>query len=114
MQVKDSMQIELQEEDTILIFHIKGNIEGPNTVLLSKKLEAMSESAFSTYVLDFSEVHNIDSCGLGGLIYSQVLLERSEKRMVLLNPQGYVRRLFFDCRLEKVMKIVSTMEELET
>ncbi len=87
-------------------FSISGKIVGTDIVELCKILDESKEEECDSIVVDLSNVGFIDSHGLGGLVYSHILLEKNAKRLIFTAPQGYTKSLFRDCGLEKVLSIV--------
>lgn len=92
------------------IFHVFGEIVGPCIVDLCKKLEGFSEEGFDDVVVDLSEMDFIDSCGLGGLIYSHRILEKNGLHLILASPRPKVRKLLTDCNFDGVIDIVDELE----
>jgi anti-anti-sigma factor len=100
------MKVSSSEQGDKKIFYVTGKVVGTDIVELGKMLEACRESEFDTIVVDLSDVSFIDSHGLGGLVYSHILLEKGGKKLLLAAPKGYAKALFRDCALDKVLKIV--------
>ncbi len=90
---------------------LSGKITGAESIRLSKTLQNYRLTDYDEVVIDFSNVEVIDSNGLGGLIYSQLLLEKYDKRIVLSAPNSVLRELFSDCNLDQTFKILEPREE---
>ncbi len=89
---------------------LSGKISGAESIQLSKTLRNYRLTDYNEVVVDFSNVEFIDSNGLGGLIYSQLLLRKYNKKIVLSAPNDLIRELFKDCNFDQTFEILEPCE----
>ena len=104
------MEITTRENDSIVVFLVSGEITGVNIIRLSKTVESILGSHYKKVILDLTDVNSVDSCGLGGIIYANALLNKEEKTMVLAAPEGIVKQLLLNCALDKILAIIDPGE----
>ena len=93
-----------------VVICLSGKIFGAESIQLSKILQNYRLTDYQEVVIDLSNVEFIDSNGLGGLIYSQVLLKKYNKRIVLSSPNELVQELFRDCNIQEIFEILEPCE----
>jgi len=89
---------------------LSGKIAGTESIQLSRTLQSYRLTDYREVVVDFSNVEFIDSNGLGGLIYSQLLLKKYNKKIVLSAPNDLIRELFKDCNFDQTFEILEPCE----
>lgn len=104
------IKVKKQKEYTML--KLIGDITAQNIHTLSKKLESLNKSKQNTIVIDLSETNYIDSHGLGVFVYAWKTMEKNDKALVFLNPHDFVRNIFKGTNLDKLLRIVDTIEEI--
>lgn len=95
--------------DTILL-QISGPVKGIHSAKLSEILSTFRNLKYDQIVIDLSKVDYIDSPGLGGLIYAQLLLNKNNKKIVLAAPHEVIQYLFRNCSLDKKFDIVDSFD----
>ncbi|HCI29009.1 MAG TPA: STAS domain-containing protein [Fervidobacterium sp.] len=106
------VNFEKNEQGEKLIITIHGEIDAYHSGEVKKFLkDAINETKLSKIVLDMSEVNYIDSAGLGSLVALYKDARMAEKELVLACLKQTVMRIFEMTRLDRVFKIVQTVEE---
>ena len=88
------MSVETTACGSKAVIYLSGKISGAESIQLSKTLQNYRLTDYREIVVDFSNVEFIDSNSLGGLIYSQLLLKKYNKRIVLSATNDLIRELF--------------------
>ncbi len=108
------MKIDNQILDRILILALEGDLIGQDSGM--KMLSIVNEEVINESVdhcaLDMSDVRYMDSSGIGVLltIYNE-FGNRTNGRMILVNPSNQVINILKITKLDTVFKIVTSREE---
>ena len=95
-----SLQIEEREKEGIVILDLKGSLTlGDGDLALREKLAAIHRSGKINIVLNLKEVADIDSTGLGTLVFGLAKLRKAGGRLALLNVNRTHLKLFLLTRL---------------
>jgi len=95
-----SLQIEEREKEGIVILDLKGSLTlGDGDLALRQRLAGLHQSGKINIVLDLKEVADIDSTGLGTLVFGLAKLRKSGGRLALLNVNRAHLKLFLLTRL---------------
>jgi anti-anti-sigma factor len=89
-----------------VVVSIRGDMAGTATVHLQRAIDKLVKRTAGHITLDMSNVHYIDSCGLGGLIYINTVLKKYQKKFVLVNPTNEVREVLNANCFDKIMSII--------
>ena len=89
---------------------LSGKITGLDAVMLHKTLEDFKKGKDKEIIVDLLEVEYMDSNCLGALLYSQILLNKYDKSLVLSAPHGFIENLFRNCSFDKIFKIIESYE----
>ena len=92
------MHIETTIRENKDVIILSGELVGVDSVQLSKTLAQFKTSEFNEIIIDLRNVKYMDSNCFGSLIYSQILLKKSNKKVVLSAPKDVIKRIFRDCR----------------
>ena len=99
------MEITLINESGVLVFSFKGDLMGgPEAELFHKKIEAVIEKEQVQTVADLSQVHWMNSSGLGMLIRGMISLRSSGGDLRLANVSDRLRRPIEIARLDTVFQ----------
>lgn len=80
------LQIEQRETEGIVILDLKGRlILGLEDLALRQRLQALREAGHTNVVLNLKEVSDMDTTGLGTLIFCAMKFREAGGRLVLLN-----------------------------
>jgi anti-sigma B factor antagonist len=89
------MHIEQRESEGIVILDLKGPFTlGEGDSQLRDRLAALHESGKVNIILNLKEVTNIDSTGLGTLVFGLARLRRAGGKLALLNLNPAHLKLF--------------------
>jgi anti-sigma B factor antagonist len=95
-----SLHIEQREREGIVILDLKGPLTlGQGDLELRDRLPALHQSGKVNIILNLKEVTEIDSTGLGTLVFGLAKLRRSGGRLALLNVNRTHLKLFLLTRL---------------
>ena len=103
------MNFTTREQDSDLIIQVKGVIEGITILSLSKHIENYCDTNLTRVVIDMNGVTRIDSHGLGGLTYCDILLKKKGKKLVIVTRNDIIKGLISRCNLDKVLDIQDTL-----
>lgn len=104
------MQIETRVSDNKNLVILSGELAGVDSVGLSKALEQFKTSEFDEIIIDLSRVKYMDSNCFGSLIYAQIVLNKSNKKIVLSAPRAVIKRIFRDCTFDQIFEINDSYE----
>lgn len=111
-----SLDIKLKKINGVPVLELVGRAIDVDVAKFSKKLESLYEKGAQKIVVDLSRTNFIDSHGLGIIVYYNTMLEKEKKELVVLNSNqdsgGYVHRLFELTNLDKVLRVVTSQEEI--
>jgi anti-sigma B factor antagonist len=95
-----SLHIEQRESEGIVILDMKGPLTlGEGDLELRDRLAALHEAGKVNIILNLREVTEIDSTGLGTLVFGLARLGRAEGRLALLNLNRTHLKLFLLTKL---------------
>ena len=104
------MRIKTKTLGNKAVIILSGEVVGFDSIKLSKVFRSYQARLYEEIIIDLRKVTFMDSNCLGALIYTQFLLEKYKKRIVLAAKTEYVKELFRDCAFDKVFEIVETYE----
>lgn len=102
------MKIESRTVGPTMIFRVAGKVVGHHIVDLCKRLEKLDGGSYRRVIVDLSEIAEVDSCGLGGLLYSHRVLEKKGLELVLACAQPHIRTLFADCNFDNAVRVIDS------
>lgn len=104
------MDIKTKTNGKKKVLILSDEISGLDSIKLSKTLESYKTSKYNEIIIDLNNVEYADSSCLGSLIYSQILLNKYNKKIILAAPQKYVSRIFRGCSFNEIFEIVESYE----
>jgi anti-sigma B factor antagonist len=107
-----SMKISVKKSGDMQIITIAGELSGENAGKMATRLEKIRKSGGKVIAVDLSPTTFIDSHGLGVFVYCWRLLENEGRQLVFVNPQGFILNMFHNTNLDRVFRIVGSVEEL--
>jgi anti-anti-sigma factor len=107
-----SLKIKMKKHGIIPVIQIEGDAVGREVMKISKKLESYLKTDDATIAVDLSETFVIDSYGLGIFVFSWKQFLSQGRKLVFINPQGFIKDLFEGTNLSKVITIVDSIEAL--
>lgn len=107
-----SLEIEQRESEGIVILDLKGPLTlGMGQGELRDRLAALRQAGQLRIVLNFKEVSDIDSTGLGTLVFGLARLRKAGGRLVLENVNQSHVELFLLTRLAMVFEFFGDEQE---
>lgn len=107
-----SFKVKVRRHALAELLIISGNVSGQDAVVIKDKVEFLSSADNRPVAIDLSSVEFIDSHGLGVLVYIWKRLEAEGRELVFVNPAEFVREILSSTNLEKLIRIVESVEEL--
>ena len=104
------MHIETTIRENKDVIILSGELVGVDSVQLSKTLAQFKTSEFNEIIIDLRNVKYMDSNCFGSLIYSQILLKKNNKKVVLSAPEDVIKRIFRDCTFDQIFEITEAYE----
>jgi len=106
-----------QKINEIEILVVKGRIIDVDSRRMKTRFEALYKKDDSIMVVNITDAEFIDSHGLGVIVYYHTLMQKSGKKMYLvdLSPtkDSYMKRLLELTQLEKVLNVINSYDVLE-
>jgi anti-sigma B factor antagonist len=87
-----------------VVLDLSGKLSLPE-VSLRDRIDTLIAAGHREFVLNLSNVRYMDSFGLGQLITIWTSIRNTGGQLLLLNPTGYVRKLFEITKLNTVFHI---------
>jgi anti-sigma B factor antagonist len=107
-----SLHIEQRESEGIVILDMKGPLTlGEGDLELRDRLAALHEAGKVNIVLNLKEVADIDSTGLGTLVFGLARLGRAGGRLALLNLNRTHLKLFLLTKLALAFEFFDDEQE---
>ncbi|AEX85407.1 anti-anti-sigma factor [Marinitoga piezophila KA3] len=104
--------VDFSEKDSYYLIKVEGEIDAYHSATFKQKVkEKFAEPKFTKFVIDMSAVSYIDSAGLGAVVSLLKEARNLNKELVLAGLQSQVRKIFEMTKLDKIVKIVDTVEE---
>jgi anti-anti-sigma factor len=111
-----SLEIKLKKIKKIPVLELIGRAIDVDVEKFSKKLQGIYKKGAGCIVIDLTKTNFVDSHGLGIIIYYNTLMEKEGKKLVILNQnpddRSYVRRLFELTNLDKVLRTVTSIDQV--
>lgn len=104
------MQIKTTIRDNKDVIILSGDLVGVDSVQLSETLSQYKTSKCNEIIIDLRNVKYMDSNCFGSLIYSQILLKKNNKKVVLSAPKDTLKRVFRDCTFDQIFEIIEAFE----
>jgi anti-sigma B factor antagonist len=97
-------------EQTVFVA-VTGDLDLWSAPALEQRLGACLERGQGWIVVDLSRASFLDSSGLGALTNSMRRIERKGGRLVVINPDPQLRRVFELTGLQRVLNVVPDREQ---
>ncbi|KAF2956160.1 STAS domain-containing protein [Marinitoga sp. 38H-ov] len=105
--------VDFSEKENYYLIKVDGEIDAYHSATFKQKSkEKLSSADYSKYVIDMSYVSYIDSAGLGAVVSLLKEARNLKKELILVGLQPQVRKIFEMTKLDKIVKIVDTIEEI--
>jgi anti-anti-sigma factor len=112
------MNLEIRERQYqgIPIVEVMGKVLDQEVFTLAKRLEFLYQQEHKKIVLDLTNTTYLDSHGLGIIVYYHSMMKEAGRQFIVLNASkdadAYVKKLFTLTKLESVLTIVNSEENL--
>jgi anti-anti-sigma factor len=103
---------EIKKTDDYIVLKLSDNINSETIDEFEKKVKSLVDEGFMKIVLDFNDVEFISSQGLGILVINYKPVAEKGGYIALVNLNDSIRRVMEITRLDKVLKIADSIEEL--
>jgi anti-sigma B factor antagonist len=100
-----NLQILIEEKEQTSTFYLKGEVDVFTAPNLKEKLLTKLQNENTEVIIDLSDVHYMDSTGLGVLIGGLKAAKKSNSHIKLRNATPRLERLFTITGLVEVMEI---------
>ena len=111
-----SLRIKLKKVKEVPVIELEGRAIDVDVKKFSKKLQTLYKKGASRIVIDLSRTKFVDSHGLGIIVYYNSLMQKQGRQIVILNDnpdqRNYVRRLFEVTNLDRVIRTITSMNDL--
>ena len=105
------MDIATREQDNVLIFDIKGELDAKAAPDLKERLTERINSGYHRVLVNLSDISYLDSAGLGVLVSGLKIATRQNGDLRMWGLQDEVKNIFQLTRLNKVFQIFDTEEQ---
>jgi anti-sigma B factor antagonist len=106
------VQITSVVKDNIVLIKISGRMVLDESLFrLREHVLFGLESGMRRFLIDMSEVSNLDSSGCGEVISAHTSIHRASGSLGFVNPSQRVRLLWTHTRLSQVLNIFDSMDE---
>ena len=107
-----SLKISVRKVGEIPVLEIAGELSGENAGKIAARLEKLRKTGNTAIAVDLSRTTFIDSHGLGVFVYCWRQLENEKRALVFVNPQGFILNMFHNTNLDRLFKVVDSLEAL--
>ncbi len=108
------MKIEATTQDEVLVVKLhESRLDSYVATEFRDEMDRLSKNGGSQIVLDLGNVEFVDSSGLGAIVTTQKRLG-SDRDLVICGANEPVTRLFKLARLDKIFRIVDSVEDALT
>ena len=111
-----SFEMKARRVRNVPVLELSGRAIDVDAQKFSRKLKSAYRQGAPKIVIDLSRTDFLDSNALGVIVYYDNLFRKENRRLIILNGNpdagSYVRRLFELTNLDKVIKTVSSPDEI--
>ncbi|MCK9223441.1 MAG: STAS domain-containing protein [Candidatus Muirbacterium halophilum] len=104
---------EIKRIDDNIELKLNDNINSETIDEFEKKIKSLVEDGFLKILLDFKDVEFISSQGLGILVINYKPVAEKGGYIALINLNDSITRVMEITRLDKVLKIIESIDELD-
>lgn len=110
------LRISVSKQKGYPVVKVMGRVIGVDDRKFSTKMESLFKKKHTKIVIDVSDTDFIDSHGVGIIVYYHTLMKKASRELILLNanpnPVAYMTRLFEMTNLNRVLSVVTSLEDL--
>jgi anti-anti-sigma factor len=102
-------------EKTVGVFAVspEGSIDTNTYIILEKRIDSLLQSEATVIVFDLSAVTFISSAGIGVILKAQKALKNRNGKVVLMNLQPQVKKVFEIINALPSLSVFASIEELD-
>ena len=93
--------------------HLNGRLDHGSVVVLDNELDKLADQPVDVLVFDLADLEYISSAGLRSIFGAQKVMAARSGRIVLMNPQPQVRKVFEIVKATDLTAVFSSVEELD-
>lgn len=105
------MELERAVVNNIPVLRIDGKIIGEAVLQLQQAMQEQLDQSGGYLVLDVTKVPLMDSSALGTIVATLQKVQKSNGKIVLLNPQKSVRNVLSITRLDSILEIYTDEQQ---
>ncbi|HYE80101.1 MAG TPA: STAS domain-containing protein [bacterium] len=106
-----TMEIATREQNNVLIFDIKGELDAKAAPELKERLTDKINQGHTRVLVNLSDISYLDSAGLGVLVSGLKIATRQNGDLRMWGLQEEVKNIFQLTRLNKVFQIFESEEQ---
>ncbi len=95
------------------IVRVQGKIIGNTVTQFREEMEQQLQNGNHKLIIDLKRVPLVDSTALGVIILTMQILQESDGKLVLLNPQEAVSNILEVTRLATILEVYDTEEDAQ-
>ena len=93
--------------------HLNGRLDYESVGVLDNELATLAQQPMDVLVFDLADLEYISSAGLRSIFGAQKLMAQRSGRIVLLNPQPQVKKVFEIVKAADLTAVFSSVQELD-
>jgi anti-anti-sigma factor len=93
--------------------HLNGRLDHASVVVLDSELDKLAQQPVDVLVFDLAGLEYISSAGLRSMFATQKAMAERSGRIVLMNPQPQVKKVFEIVKAADLTAVFSSVEELD-
>ena len=93
--------------------HLNGRLDHESVAVLDSELDKLADQPVDVLVFDLADLEYISSAGLRSIYNAQKVMAGRSGRIVLMNPQPQVRKVFEIVKATDLTAVFSSVEELD-
>ncbi|OGJ86849.1 MAG: hypothetical protein A2268_14350 [Candidatus Raymondbacteria bacterium RifOxyA12_full_50_37] len=99
------MKMKVKISDTRAVIFLPQKLLRESTMFFTDAVQEAVKKGATTIVLDMSGTTMLDSSALGAFIYARKLYPRDKVEIIIHKPQGYIRTLIENARINVLFPI---------
>jgi len=111
-----ALEINLGRYGSLPVIQLSGRVVDVDVKKLARILDKFYRKKYAQLILDVSGTDFMDSHGLGIVVYYHTLMQKAGRELLILNtnqdPNSYLRRLFELTHLDKVLRIIDSVNRM--
>lgn len=103
----------IEQENSLTIVKLIGELDIINAEEFIDTIRQMVEEGQNKFFFDLSQLENIDSSGLGGLIRILTIVRKQDGSVWMTKPQPIAFKVFEITRLDRFFNFVKSKEDVK-